>query len=338
MYKILVQALHAGSGATTVAFNLAQALSTRERGTLVSLRPEHGQIMASCHHSVLDVAQPSAHEAMVISPSLQLYCALTWLKARESWESLWDYLNFHLSGFVVIDGGPSSSELCARAAFEADIILTVITPNAAGLMALRGYHTDKREFIVGNQLQPQSALQADLMLMVRAHQQVCPVQLSYDEHVLRAILDNQLLSAAYPQCAFVSEMDSLAVFCELLKIKYKLDLPDLVSRSSLELESRDQSDAADQAVPPIVGSTVLYDAAADNAQARTVSGTESTVESAASGAGAADTKDSAVSPVSKMDGRTAGAENSGADTVGTVSEGKGVAALAAETLVLERRM
>ena len=121
-------------------------------------------------------------------------------------------------------------------------------------------------------------------------------------------------------------------------LKYKLDLPDLVSRSSLELESRDQSDAADQAVPPIVGSTVLYDAAADNAQARTVSGTESKVESAASGAGAADTKDSAVSPVSKMDGRTAGAENSGADTVGTVSEGKGVAALAAETLVLERRM
>lgn len=56
MLKLLLQSLLPGSGATTVAFNLAQALSTQQPGTLVSLRPEHGQILASCQHSIFTSA------------------------------------------------------------------------------------------------------------------------------------------------------------------------------------------------------------------------------------------------------------------------------------------
>ena len=49
MFKILVQSLHAGSGATTVALNLALALSQSRRGVLCSLCADNSQIMASAN-------------------------------------------------------------------------------------------------------------------------------------------------------------------------------------------------------------------------------------------------------------------------------------------------
>lgn len=80
MFKILVQSLHAGSGATTVALNLALALSQSRRGMLCSLCADNCQIMASANLSVLQELTFPPDEAIELSADLLFYAKSLFLK------------------------------------------------------------------------------------------------------------------------------------------------------------------------------------------------------------------------------------------------------------------
>ena len=80
MFKILVQALHSGSGATTVALNLALALSQIRRGLLCSLCADTSQIMASANLSVLKDLTFPPDEAIALNASLLFYAKSLFLK------------------------------------------------------------------------------------------------------------------------------------------------------------------------------------------------------------------------------------------------------------------
>ena len=238
MFKILVQSLHAGSGATTVALNLALALSQSRRGVLCSLCADNSQIMASANLSVLQELTFPPDEAIELSADLLFYAKSLFLKGitpptPDAWieplRSDLETLSQAAGDFLVIDGGPAPSAAAKAAAASVDAVFTVLCPNATGLLSLRNFQPHPHELLLANQVHPDSRTQADVMLFIRApeHQlPSVPFQLPYDEHVLRAVLENEFLSAAYPDCAFMQSMESLAVYCGLLEAQGRLDLPE----------------------------------------------------------------------------------------------------------------
>ena len=223
----------------TVALNLALALSQIRRGLLCSLCADTSQIMASANLSVLKDLTFPPDEAIALNASLLFYAKSLFLKGitppRSSSDEWIEPLRSDLKilaqaagDFIVLDGGPAQSAAARAASACVDAVFTVLCPNAAGLLSLREFQPQPHELLLANQVHPDSRTQADVMLFIRdpEHQlPSVPFQLPYDEHVLRAVLENNFLSAAYPECAFMQSMESLAVYCSLLEAQCSLDLP-----------------------------------------------------------------------------------------------------------------